>query len=76
MQRNLHRRVETCFPILDPVLKARVIEECLDIPLAANSQAWELQPDATWRRRTPEDKAKCASQEILIARYGTTGSST
>ncbi len=71
MQRNLHRRVETCFPILNAELKARVIDECLDLPLSSNAQAWELGPDATWRRIEPEAESRRASQEILIARYGT-----
>ncbi|MCL4730345.1 MAG: polyphosphate kinase 1 [Planctomycetes bacterium] len=70
MQRNLFRRVETCFPILDPGLRARVIEECLDIPLADNIQAWQLQPDGTWVRVQPGDQPPRSSQEILMARLG------
>jgi polyphosphate kinase len=75
MQRNLHRRVETCFPILDPVLKARVIEECLDIPLSDNVQAWLLQSDGTWVRCEPGNDGRRATQEILAARLGGTGGS-
>ncbi|MCA8915252.1 MAG: polyphosphate kinase 1 [Planctomycetes bacterium] len=73
MQRNLHRRVETCFPILDPALRARVVEECLDIPLADNVQAWLLQPDGTWERCIPGDSDRLAAQETLAARLGSTG---
>ncbi len=70
MQRNLFRRVETCFPILDPDLRARVVEECLDIPLRDNVQAWQLQPDGTWVRCTPGNDPPLVSQEILAARLG------
>ncbi|MBK8207132.1 MAG: polyphosphate kinase 1 [Planctomycetes bacterium] len=70
MQRNLFRRVETCFPLLDPVLRARVVEECLDIPLSDNVQAWQLQPDGNWVRCTPGNDPPLVSQEILAARLG------
>ena len=73
MQRNLHRRVETCFPILDPTLKARVIEECLDIPLSDNVQAWLLQSDGTWERCLPGEDVRRSAQETLAARLGSTG---
>lgn len=73
MQRNLHRRVETCFPILDPVLKARVIEECLDLALSDNVQAWLLQSDGTWNRCQPGQDDRRSAQEILAARLGGTG---
>ena len=40
MDRNLHHRVEIAFPILDPQIKARVIEEGLKNPLKDNYGAW------------------------------------
>lgn len=73
MQRNLHRRVESCFPILDKDLKARVIEECLDIPLSDNVQAWLLQSDGTWVRCQPGENERRAAQELLAAKLGGTG---
>ncbi len=73
MQRNLHRRVETCFPILDPGLKARVLEECLDIPLSDNVQAWQLRADGNWERCAPGDEPRRAAQEILALRHGSAG---
>lgn len=73
MQRNLHRRVETCFPIIDPALKARVIEECLDIPLSDNVQAWQLRADGIWERCEPGNEPRRAAQEILASRHGSAG---
>ena len=45
MSRNLYRRVETCFPILDPELKRRALEEDLLVYLGSHVAAWELQAD-------------------------------
>jgi polyphosphate kinase len=70
MQRNLHRRVETCFPIVEPALRARVIEECLDIPLRDNVQAWDLQADGTWARLKPGEESPRSAQETLAAKLG------
>jgi polyphosphate kinase len=53
LERNLLRRIEVCFPILDPVLRARVREEALDNYLADNLNAWELQPDGSYRKLSP-----------------------
>jgi polyphosphate kinase len=50
MERNLLRRIETCFPILDPVLSARVFDEELANYLADNQQAWNLKPDGSYSR--------------------------
>ncbi len=42
MERNLLRRIETCFPILDPELAQRVFDEELANYLRDNQQAWRL----------------------------------
>jgi len=55
MQRNLYRRVETCFPIEDPALARRVIEEGLDIYLADTADAWVLGPDASYSQVLPDE---------------------
>jgi polyphosphate kinase len=53
MDRNLSRRVEVVFPIEQPNLKQRLIREVLEISLADNTKARELQADGTWQRITP-----------------------
>ena len=50
MDRNLLRRVEISFPILDPVLAKRVYDEGLANYLADNTSAWALQGDGSYRR--------------------------
>jgi polyphosphate kinase len=53
MDRNLTRRVEVVFPIEQPDLKARVIDEILKTTLADNQKARLLLPDGTYKRVTP-----------------------
>ena len=63
MDRNLHKRVETCFPIEVPVLRERVMRE-LSYYLEDNSQAWLLQNDGTYQQAKPQD----SSQPIMAQR--------
>ena len=51
MPRNLDRRVEVVVPVTDSHLRAR-IQDILDICLADDVLAWELQPDGSWRKVT------------------------
>ena len=55
MERNLNRRVETCFPVLTPSLAKRVREE-LEGYLSDNTGAWELDTDGHYHRRLPENE--------------------
>ncbi|MCC7492384.1 MAG: polyphosphate kinase 1 [Fimbriimonadaceae bacterium] len=50
MDRNLDRRIETMFPVQDPALRSRIVNEVLALALADNVKARELQPDGTWVR--------------------------
>ncbi|MFL5341275.1 MAG: RNA degradosome polyphosphate kinase, partial [Gemmataceae bacterium] len=56
MDRNLSRRVEVAFPIEQPDLKRRLIDEILAISLADNVKARELLPDGTWKRVVPPEE--------------------
>lgn len=67
MSRNLHRRVESCFPIEQPELKARVLHESFDLYLKDNTQAWVLQSDASYVRLVPgHDEALFSAQQALL----------
>ena len=46
-RRNLDRRIEVIAPVTDPVLQGR-LQEVLDINLADDTLAWQLQADGTW----------------------------
>jgi polyphosphate kinase len=71
MSRNLDRRVETCFPVLEPRLAERVRAECLEVYLEDNVQAWELGADGVYRRVRPGAAKPRAAQEILLERLCT-----
>ncbi|SNT27737.1 polyphosphate kinase [Noviherbaspirillum humi] len=71
MNRNLFRRIEVAFPVLDRVLKKRVIVEGLNIYLKDNTDAWELGADGSYRRRKPRDKQlQVRAQRILAEKLG------
>jgi polyphosphate kinase len=65
MGRNLFRRIEVAFPILEPDLKARVIAEGLKPYLADTRDAWELGEDGSYQRAKPRGRARSAQQELL-----------
>ena len=66
MDRNFFRRIESCFPVLDPKLKKRVIQEGLKPYLRDNTQAWEMQADGSFRQRGRKTtKTYCAQAELL-----------
>ena len=50
MDRNFFRRVEVAFPVLDPALKKRVINESFTMALKDNQLAWEGQADGSYER--------------------------
>lgn len=58
MERNLYRRVEACFPILDEELKKRVISEGLLPYLSDNMDSWVLQSDGSYKRITATARQK------------------
>ena len=72
MSRNLFRRIEVAFPVLDKALKKRVIEEGLNPYLKDNSNAWELDQNGQYQRRKTRGKQLVHSaQQHLMALLGT-----
>ncbi|HSN22321.1 MAG TPA: polyphosphate kinase 1 [Usitatibacter sp.] len=66
MDRNFFRRIELCFPVLDAKLKRRVVREGLEPYLEDNTQAWDMQPDGSYKRAKPgRAKPRSAQQELL-----------
>ena len=49
MDRNFFRRIEICFPLLEPRLKKRVIREGLTTLLSRDAEAWEMDADGNYR---------------------------
>ncbi len=68
MGRNLFRRVEVAFPVRDPILRKRVVEEGLRAYLADNVDAWELGQDGSWTKVKKRRGARARSaQDSLLA---------
>jgi polyphosphate kinase len=67
MPRNFLRRIETTFPVRDNAVAKRISEQILPISLADNVKAWTLEPDGSYRRRTPGDQRPLRSQEMFIS---------
>jgi polyphosphate kinase len=66
MERNMFRRVEIAFPIVNPRLAKRVYRDLL-FYLKDNTQAWVLQPDGTYERAVPPpDVAPFSAQQALL----------
>jgi polyphosphate kinase len=69
MGRNLFRRIEVAYPVLDPELKARVIDEGLRIYLEDNSDAWELDAQGVYHKIKAKGRGSALSaQEELLKR--------
>jgi polyphosphate kinase len=66
MDRNFFRRIEIMFPILDDVIKQRLIAD-LDTYLEDNTQSWTLDGEGEYRRieKQPDSPASSA-QTILL----------
>ncbi len=67
LERNLLRRVETCFPVLDRDLSKRIYREVLQNYLDDNLNAWELQADGRYRKCEPApDQPPHSAQQALL----------
>ena len=67
MDRNLFRRIEIMYPILDGNLKRRLIHD-LDINLADNTEAWKLLADGSYRRCQPQEEEAIVSAQTTLLR--------
>ncbi|HHH45089.1 MAG TPA: polyphosphate kinase 1 [Gammaproteobacteria bacterium] len=69
MGRNFFQRVEIAFPVEDKKLRQRILRDGLELYLSDNSEAWVLQQDGEYRRRTPTGKQRPRSaQRSLMER--------
>ena len=66
MARNLDNRVELVAPVNDP-LACEEIQALIDVQLSDTALAWELGPDAVWRRIEPAPGQEALnSQDALM----------
>jgi polyphosphate kinase len=70
MNRNMMRRVELAWPMVDPQQRQRLVDECLVAYLHDGVDAWDLQPDGQYARVKPEAaRVPHGAQAALMARY-------
>jgi len=65
MERNLDKRVETCFPVEGKKLITRVKKE-LEAYLTDNTHAWVLQPDGRYVRLSPTGNQNSRSAQASL----------
>jgi len=68
MHRNMNRRVETVFPVSDPLQRQRIRKEVLENALSDNTKIRWLQPDGTYKR-PHTDGVPHNFQEDLMLKY-------
>ncbi|AMO25169.1 polyphosphate kinase [Ramlibacter tataouinensis] len=70
MNRNMLRRVELAWPVNDPALRQRIIDECLVAYLHDDCDAWDLMPDGRYKRAPRAGELKGhGAQAALMTRY-------
>ncbi|MEY5062699.1 MAG: polyphosphate kinase 1, partial [Verrucomicrobiota bacterium] len=70
MPRNLHRRVEVVFPVLDPEIRRQILDWIRPSYLADNIKARFLGPDGLYTRAPrPEDTPRHRVQEEFLRHY-------
>ncbi len=69
MNRNMLRRVELAWPVLDPLLRQRLVDECLVAGLHDSLDAWDLQPDGRYASARATGGRGHGVQDALMARY-------
>jgi polyphosphate kinase len=80
MNRNMLRRIELAWPVNDPVLRQRLLEECIHQYLHDARDAWVLQPDGRYEKAATQGAANGkgrhalhSAQGTLMARHGSKG---
>jgi len=70
MNRNMMRRIELAWPVLDKSLRQKIIDECLVAYLYDNTDAWDLQVDGRYiQKRLEPRKIPLSAQSELMNRY-------
>ena len=68
MSRNMMRRVEVAWPVESPVLRQRILDECVTAYLHDERDAWDMQADGQYLP-VPRTARKFGAQLALSRRY-------
>ncbi|HQS43509.1 MAG TPA: polyphosphate kinase 1 [Methylotenera sp.] len=72
MNRNMMRRVEIAWPIIDAKNRARILQECCQVYLDDNQDAWLLQADGSYKLAAELALSKApvfSAQQYLMQKY-------
>lgn len=70
MYRNFFRRIEICFPLLNPKIKKRVIKEGLEPYLKDTINAWQMSADSSYQQRSTKRISSFGAQQFLMTEFG------
>jgi polyphosphate kinase len=76
MNRNMLRRVEVAWPIVDSANRARILQECCELYLKDNQDVWVLNNDGTYSPIAPDTAATfipISAQQQLLQKYANQG---
>jgi polyphosphate kinase len=68
MNRNMLRRIELAWPVTDPALRQRIVDECLSAYLYDGVDAWQMSSDGQYHPMRSTTGGHSA-QQALMARY-------
>ena len=69
MSRNMTRRIELAWPVLDLDLRQRIVDECLLAYLHDTRNAWTLGVDGKYARVDKKGQKKQSAQALLMQKY-------
>lgn len=69
MTRNMTRRVELAWPVLDLSLRQRIVDECLLAYLHDTRNAWTLEQDGLYHRVEKRGRKPQSAQALLMQKY-------
>jgi polyphosphate kinase len=72
MTRNMTRRVELAWPVLELSLRQRLVDECLLAYLHDTRNAWTLDADGKYRRVEKQGRKPQSAQALLMQKYSPT----
>ena len=71
MERNCFSRVEIAFPIDEPAIKSRIVNEGLKLYLRDNANAWKLENTGRYRIIKSRSKKLTSAQGDLLKKLTT-----
>jgi polyphosphate kinase len=69
MNRNMLRRIELAWPVEDPVLRQRVIDECLTAYLQDGRNAWCMLENGLYQKIDKKGRYVRSAQAQWMAQY-------